>query len=611
VSPVEVKPLQPDGSNVAVEEHFSRLLFRACAAGSLLGIVATIYLLLGLAGYVHNPALNLFSAAAVAAASLFLFTSLFFIGRNAGRLGRALAVVTFAVIGIEILLSVVPPTARDELTHHLAIPLLYARAGRIIEVPIAPYSYYPMLLDMLYTPWIYWGYDFVPKLIHGLFGFLTGLILYAYLSRRMNAVYGLLGFLLFISVPAVLRLSHWAYIDLGVTFFSTASLTCLLRWREKRAATRWLVLAASSAGFAAATKPNGLVVALMVSFILAFVLAEQRERGLAKKAEALLVFAVIGALPVMPWLIKNWLQTGNPFFPLLTGLFPGSSDGAGMAAASFAGLGILAKRELLYGESWWQIAALPVRLFFSGRDDNPQYFDGVLSPGLIVLLPWAFKGKWLDEKKLLLGFCALYLAYALFLVDLRVRYVLPIVPPLVMLAVYGVFNVYLGIRRPALLFAGLLLFAALHGTYLWRYYHDAAPLGYLTGQESRHDYLSRALPGYPAFQYVNRELPAASKVYLLFMGRRAYYCERDYFHDGGELPALLLGAIRSAKEPIQIRKALEHQGITHLMIREDLLRRFLADNLHPAEQALWNAFAGAQLREQFRHLGYGVYQLHG
>src|SRR6185295_6939262 len=49
------------------------------------------------------------------------------------------------------------------------------------------------ILAMLYTPWVYWGYDFVTKLIHGLFALLTGLLLYAYLSRRMNRVYGLLG----------------------------------------------------------------------------------------------------------------------------------------------------------------------------------------------------------------------------------------------------------------------------------------------------------------------------------------------------------------------------------------------------------------------------------
>ena len=84
------------------------------------------------------------------------------------------------------------------------------------------------------------------------------------LTRRMNAVYGLLGFFFFISTPAVLRLSHWAYIDLGITFYSTAALLCLLRWHEEREASHWLVLPRLSLGFALATKPNGLVVALLL-----------------------------------------------------------------------------------------------------------------------------------------------------------------------------------------------------------------------------------------------------------------------------------------------------------------------------------------------------------
>jgi hypothetical protein len=468
-----------------------------------------------------------------------------------------------------------------------------------------------MLLDMLYVPWVHWGYDSVPKLIHGLFGFLTGLAVAAYLWRRMNAVYGLLGFILFISIPAVLRLGHWAYVDLAVTFFSTASLLCLLRWRENREITRWLALAAASAGFAAATKPNGLLAASILSVLFLVAVAQGRGRSPGHVAAPLLLFAAFAAAPVLPWLIKNWLQTSNPFFPHLTGFFPTDGAGTGTAAASFSGLGILAKRELLYGETWWQIAALPVRLFFSGRDDDPRYFDGVLSPGLVLLLPWAFKGKWRDEKIILAGFAAVYLAFALWLADLRVRYVLPIVPPLAILAVYGVFNVYLGIRRPALLFAGLIALAALHGSYLWRYYQDAAPLAYVTGRESRDSYLRGALPEYPAFQYINHELPPAAKIYLLFIGRRAYYCDRDYFHDAGELPGFLLTAIRSATQPSDIRRTLEGKSITHLMIREDLLRRFLTDNLRPAEQARWNAFAGLQLRAHFRHGGYAVYELHG
>ncbi|HVH89855.1 MAG TPA: glycosyltransferase family 39 protein, partial [Candidatus Acidoferrum sp.] len=400
-----------------MEERFSVLLFRTCVVGCLLGGVGTIYFLLGLAGYVGSSLLNLFVATSLVAAAGFFLTA--FIGALWGTnwVGRVFWFAIFVILGAEIILCLVPPTARDELTHHLAIPRLYARAGRIIEVPMAPYAYYPMLLDMLYTPWVYWGYDSVPKLIHGLFGFLTGLSLYAYLSRRMNAVYGLLGFFFFISVPSVLRLSHWAYVDLGTTFYTTAALLCMLRWSEEKARGRWLILAALSGGFAVATKPNGLVAWLLLFFLFAWVSVRETEHGRDRIFSACMLFAVVGTLPFLPWLAKNWLQTGNPFFPLLGGFFHVKAGVEG-DGASYVNLGVFAKRELLYGESWWQITALPLRLFFFGRDDDPQYFDGVLGPSLILLLPWAFKGKWLEEKKLLVSFSVLFFAYALFLVDL-------------------------------------------------------------------------------------------------------------------------------------------------------------------------------------------------
>jgi hypothetical protein len=593
-----------------MEDRFSVLLFRTCLVGCLLGSVGTIYFLLGLAGYVGSSLLNLFVAISLVAATVFFLTA--FVGAlsETNWVGRVFWLSIFIILVVEIILCLVPPTARDELTHHLAIPKLYAQAGQIIEVPMAPYAYYPMLLDMLYTPWVYWGYDSVPKLIHGLFGFLTGLSLYAYLSRRMNAVYGLLGFFFFISVPSVLRLSHWAYVDLGTTFYTTAALLCMLRWHEEKGRGRWLLMAALSAGFAVATKPNGFVAWLLLFFLFAWLSVRKNEQAHDRIFSECILFAVVGALPFLPWLAKNWLQTGNPFFPLLGGFFA-AKTGVGGNDASYVSLGVFAKRELLYGESWWQITTLPLRLFFFGRDDDPQYFDGVLGPSLILLLPWAFKGKWLEEKKLLMSFALLFFLYALFLVDLRARYVLPIVPPMVILFTYGVFNVYLRIKQPAYLFAVLFGFAACNSYYLWRYFQDVAPLGYVIGRETREAYLARALPEYPAFRYVNRELSPATKIYLLFVGRRVYHCEREYFHDGGDLPGFLLRTIREAKDPVDIARQLKAKRLTHLLVRDELLIRFLHDNLDVPRQRLWADFTTHHLTSLFRDRGYSVWQLHG
>ncbi|MEK6600897.1 MAG: hypothetical protein AABZ09_03360, partial [Candidatus Binatota bacterium] len=173
------------------QDQFSTLLYRTSVCGSLLGATATLYLIAGLGGFIESPLLNVPTAVGISLAAVFFLYAFFVSMLHKSWWRLLLWLLILLVLGAEIVLGFLPPTARDELTHHLAIPRLYVKAGRILEVPFAPYSYYPMLLDMLYTPWVRWGWDSIPKLIHGLYGFLTALLLYAYLSRRLSSIYGL------------------------------------------------------------------------------------------------------------------------------------------------------------------------------------------------------------------------------------------------------------------------------------------------------------------------------------------------------------------------------------------------------------------------------------
>ncbi|MFQ5849158.1 MAG: ArnT family glycosyltransferase [Candidatus Binatia bacterium] len=587
------------------EDRFSLLFHRTCLLGSFLGFAATLYFLAGLSGHIGNFLLNI-STAGVLLLGVFFFLYVFFVPmRDNHWLGFLFWLLILAVLLAEIVLGLVPPAVRDELIHHLAIPRLYVEAGRIIEVPFALFSYRPMLLDMLYTPFIKWGWDSVPKLVHGLFGFLTGLLLYAYVARRLNPVYGLLAFFLFISTPIVLRLSNLAYVGLGLTFYSTASLLCLLKWKESGYCLGWMILAGLLAGFALSTKPNGLLVFFLLFSVLVFILGEEGERGIRQIACWALLFFVFAFLPFGPWVLKNISQTGNPFFPLFTSLF-GSLTGGENGEPP---LGILSSRQLLYGESGWQVAALPLRVFFSGQDNSPQYFDGVLNPMLILFLPWAFKGKWVEEKRLLFGFAVFYFLYALFLVDLRIRYILPIIPPLVVLLVFAVHNLYLRILRPSWLWAGLALLVAWNGLYLVGYFRNVSPVAYLAGLESREAYLGKRVADFPAMQYINRHLPVDARVYLLFTGNRGYYCQREYFYDTGESGRTLLRILRSARDEREIRERLGGQGITHILVRQDLLRRFLNNNITPRQQETWDRFQNRYLRVLFELRGYGVYEV--
>ena len=131
-----------------------------------------------------------------------------------------------------VFLAAVPPVSRDALTHHLAVPKLYIAQGRMLELPEIIPSYFPMNLDLLYLIPLLWGNDIIPKYIHMLFGLFTALLLYRYLRDRLNQIYGLLGVLLFLSLPIIIQLSITVYVDLGLIFFSTAALIYLLEWRQ-------------------------------------------------------------------------------------------------------------------------------------------------------------------------------------------------------------------------------------------------------------------------------------------------------------------------------------------------------------------------------------------
>lgn len=621
-------------ARVTQKDRFSLLLYRTSLCGCLLGCVGTLYFICGVAGVLANPFPNVACAGVVIFCALFFLYTFFAVIRRQGRWPLVVWLLILVVLTMEVMLSLLPPTARDELTQHLLMPRLYVRAGRFFEIPFAPYSYYPMLLEMLYAPWVKWGWDFAPKIIHGLFGFLTALLLYAYLARRLSPFYGLLGFFLFVFTPAILRLSNLAYVDLGLTFYSTAVLLCLLRWMEESewhladgawrnsksdirnpqssfGDTGWLILGGLSAGFGLTAKPNGFLVLLMVFFVFVFSLGKIKRKDLLTGAAYTLVFLFLAVIPLVPWWYKNLAQTGNPFFPFFGWFFSPRGGGGSVLGVGNPGLGIFVKRQLFFGESWWEIAALPIRIFVSGRDDQPQYFDGVLNPMLILFLPWAFKGKWVHEKKFLFAFAACYFFYALFLVEARIRYVLPVVPPLVILLVYGLHNIYLRIVHPSFLFGVMALLLAFNGVYLWNYAVAVSPIDYWTGRESRDAYLARMLPDYPVYQFINKNLPPKAKIYLLFMGRRAYYCERAYFHDSDDNGWVLLQMVESARSEGDIRVQLQKRGLTHLLVREELLRRFLRNNLPAEKLMLWDGFATRHLGTLFRERGYGIYEIHG
>jgi 4-amino-4-deoxy-L-arabinose transferase-like glycosyltransferase len=558
--------------------------------------------------------------------------------------------VLAAIVLAVVVLGSVPPVDRDALTHHLAVPNLYIQHGRIYEIPHVPFSYYPMNLDLIYLIPLYFGNDILPKYIHFAFALLTGYLIFGYLKQRTRkSLYGLLGALLFISLPVVIKLSITVYVDLGLIFFSTASLLYILKWAANGYSARHLILSGVFCGLALGTKYNGLVTFFLLVCLVPVVYLRGEEgalvpgkrpgesrsdsqnhggRAALKAVASGVVFSIVALAVFSPWMIRNYIWTRNPVYPLYSGVFTpvekksdiGSPEAADDSVET--GMNHFMARKLVFKESLIETLSIPLRIFFQGEDDNPKYFDGRLNPYLLLfpllglLCFRRLPRKLQNESMALAGFAVLYLLFAFFQTDMRIRYVAPIIPPLVILAVIGISDLGVYIKGHSssvfskygmsMLVLGVALFLVPNLQYVMEQFRIVEPLRYLSGDISRDDYIQKFRPEYAAMRHINRHLPPDARVLGVFLGNRRYYCDRDLIFDGS-----LEAGIRSAATAEALGRMLCDKGFTHVVMRYDLFDKFILSRLSADRLNLFHAFIKNHTESLFSEGGHILFELKG
>jgi hypothetical protein len=505
-----------------------------------------------------------------------------------------LGIAIFLLLVIVIILSTLPPTATDALIHHLAIPKLWLLNGGLYEIKWSVFSYYPMNVDLLYLIPLYFHNDIIPNFIHMGFGIGTSWLIFHYLSNKYSRVGGLLGVLVFLSTPIVLRMSTVAYVDLGLVFFTTASIFAYLHWRNDRyKGNKWFFLSSIAMGLALGTKYNALIAwFFLLSAIIFFYSRDTKKQWPAIRYGA--IFFLISLLIFSPWLIKNLILTGNPLFPLFKGFFGTSVDSIANEANTYSMvsgdtyMGMFKYRAMLYGENFCETLLIPVRFFFQGQDFSDRYFDGVLNPVLIIMVPFAFMNKSFQKDKIFFVlFSVFFILVAFFLDQLRVRYILPAIPFLSVLAVMGIMNVlnwsagktmplryvYTGI---VLLF--LVTLVVKNVIYLNNYFQSLQPIKFIRHMETRDEYLNRHTKSYAAISYINKHTPQNARIRLIFLAGRGYYLDRIYEDDSSFGMNVIRGLVAASNDDKTFQKYINSLGCTHLLVRTDLYLRYLQDN---------------------------------
>ncbi len=482
------------------------------------------------------------------------------------------------------ILNLVPPVSRDALTHHLALPKLYIDHGGMYETPDLTFSYYPMNLELLYLFSLKLGSEFGCKALHMMFGILTALLVFRLVRSLINTQAAMLAALFFITTPIVIKLSTSAYVDLGLTFFTTASFLFLFKWSQFRK-TRFLVLAGVLAGAAAGAKYNGLIVIFLLTCFIPFLLPSKEKEKLSSVGVPIAIFLTCSILVVAPWFVRNIVWTGNPIFPLFQGVF---GTGTNQLAD---GMNPFLIRKIAYNEPFWQTLLLPIRIFFQGQDNNPQYFDGVLNPFLLIFSLFCFYPAKTDHQKNMFikfafWFIVLFVTFTMIQRVIRVRYIVPVLPLISILAIIGLYRLKtffarrFNEKRAGLLTLFLLICSFGYNlNYLFKYWQHVAPIDYLSGRISREAYISQFWPEYPVVDYANKNLPESAKILAVFLGNRGYYFDIPVKFDMNSGRSMICSLGRDAPDEVAVLHNLTDRGFTHLLIRQDLFSHYCLDQM--------------------------------
>jgi len=410
-----------------------------------------------------------------------------------------------------------------------------------------------------------------------------------------------------------------------MTFFTTASVLAFVRWRDDGYRNaKWLLLSAVCIGLSAGSKYNALIAWLFLNLMIVFYYSRDTENGLgAFKSGA--VFFVIALLVVSPWYIKNYILTENPIYPLFDQVFRFLHH-AGENGANIAGTaerrwtsGVFQRREVMFGESFLETLFIPIRMFFQGKDASTQYFDGVLNPILIIMVPFAFLTKNLNRDKIFfLLFSVFFLFMAYFLTVIRIRYILPLVPFLAILSVIGIKNIaeWTGkkssqIRRAGLIviFAVTIIFIAFNFLYLKNYFNEIGPVKYILNQETKDEFLSRNVGSYPAMQYINKNLPNNVRIFLMFLGKRGYYLNRPYYHEKTIGMNSINGMVKASENKQHLQAYLQSLDCTHILMRTELVNKYLRDNFQKKTIFRFLDLVKEYWKPVYESNGYAVYKL--
>lgn len=415
------------------------------------------------------------------------------------RFGLALA---FPFTVLYFFNAMAPEMSPDGSTYHLGLVARYLRNRGFEPITTNMYANLSQGIEMLYLFAFSIGRHSAAALVHFASLVALPLSMVAYARRFGFGAAGVLAALFTFLSPVVGQDGTTAYIDVAAAWILFTVFHLVQIWDQERN-PRLLPLIGLLAGFCYAAKYTAFVGGVYALGFVVWKLWRDR-RPLLRPAATVILCA---AIPVIPWIARNWIWLNNPFSPFFNRWFPNP-----YIHVSFEQEYAHHMRNYIGLRSHWEI---PLEVTVRGA-----VLCGLLGP-LFLLSPLALAALRETAGRRLLAAAALFgLPYA---ANIGTRFLIPAVPPL-SLAMALVFA-----RRSSLAVAA----GATHAILSWPdvvslYCHPNAwrlvkiPVRQALRLESEESWLTRKSPYYPIARMIEDSTPPGARVLTFNQVPEAY-----------------------------------------------------------------------------------------
>jgi hypothetical protein len=290
------------GAIISVALGFNLLALITLIMGTLkLLNPVSIWILLGL--FASSGCLNI---NALAKAKIIFF-------RKNVIFSTALIIVAIFTLGSALCV----PYIWDELTYHIALPYRWIKAGSLAVFEDNAFSGFPALPQLLFRLGCQNGGILFPRLLVWASYLSLFTAIYIYLRAYANRFIVLIMTFMFITSPLLINMMRSTYVEV---FIMLNMLTALLLIRETKNSWKTIFVCGMLSGGIVATKLTGIGIAAIIFIFLWF---KYQKSFAAKRSSLFIYFALGGICMALPFYLRPWLLTGNPFYPFLASWFGG------------------------------------------------------------------------------------------------------------------------------------------------------------------------------------------------------------------------------------------------------------------------------------------------